>query len=350
MINAVGRSVILIVGMLPAVTVLGESPETEALDHVRAIWEAQRTEVITAHFKYQYLMANGDSVRVPNDSQWNDLLNTLESAQSLDEWKDAFDRAFAIPTGENSLWESREFFVDDNQTRDEQLLAVQVFDGLNEVYARDVNKQVDVFHPGMSRIRRRTLKHFRYVPSASLASSLTSGGGSRGRLVLRHDGLELNVDGSTGAVLRGRQSATSNAVVEFLQSVLVTHPTGVVFPSALIEAQFRNGRLYRVTAMMTQEAEFNEALSQAVFKVAARAGTNVFDHREDHENPTHFRLPEDTQDVVRSADDAARNRGSSAPQSSGAGRFAVPIVVAGIAIATLAIVRRVHRFWSARVH
>ena len=138
-----------------------------------------------------------------------------------------------------------------------------------------------VITTGKERIRQLRLSDLRLVPasdSEALAPYqvrlLTDG-----KIELTGKDTTLVVDLSTGFVDHA-VAAAGNTLREIRQYGRVQNSDGVIFPRALVSADYREGNLVLIKVIVVDEATFNEDLGEKAFTVAAPTGTVVFDRRQ----------------------------------------------------------------------
>lgn len=246
-----------------------------------AIWGGQKDQITTAQIKYRaYRTAGGLGVRSRKD-----VLKLIASAK-LDADPNNLEKIInglaAKPLGKNP-WSTMESWFEGPRVREDEMvgrnLEVQVRDGVNQVEYSAVNRTAQIMASGIARQYIRSLRDFRLVPSLDKLPPIIARDGAK--ITFGDDSFRLIVDFSNGAIYQYTEVASGQVRREVIQDSFVSYPDQILFPSFVVEAEYKNDeQLGWISLSLVESAIFNQELSPEVFAIAVPAGTNVIDQRQ----------------------------------------------------------------------
>lgn len=273
-------------------------------------WAAYGKSINTLHIKYK---AYGSS-RGLRPLQPEDVLKLFDP-DCLVETPDAFDclrkQLVTDPDKAGRPW-AVEFYSDKENTREETIGSIQVFDGVDEIYRDLSNRQTHIgTNPGgFSRHRnvRGSFYCIRHNPNFGLVKYV-QGDRVRERFVYRsEDTLQgdvswFEVDHKTQMIERlvlvaSRGDEESAHVM--IQGGWTEYEPGYYWPQAYGEFEFMGNPpiLQSVDIKVTTSIEFNEPIDAQKFIVPGRPGDVVFDFRKKGSSVC-FDLKEEADDVKK---------------------------------------------------
>ena len=283
----------MVVGIYP------EEPQNRLteIQQLATRWSRQVREIGSAHIKFR-IARTGESRLAPLSRE---KVNSILDEAKLEEHPENFEAVLAklreTPATEKRLSTPGEFYSIGLMTRESWGDRVHVFDGEWDLDYSAANNQISVFRAGESRTALLQVGDFRVqrgrMDFAQFAQELQP----NNRIVLTAGGNKILADWTTGFV--HQISRTGSDAEDTFQFAPTRYPGGIVFPKLKIELRYSSNELSRLELVYIDDAVFNQGTVGDTFKLAAKAGTNVFMFKPDPvARPSFLRVGEDTADVV----------------------------------------------------
>lgn len=247
-------------------------------------WKVQRWGLVTAEIKFIAVHRIPTGKLSPDDVhallKEADLPGTDASIKKL---IGALDANLA---GVPEPWSVKLFTFDGLNTRvdrfSQKLRDSHVRTADSEVYTRRINNQIDVYLGERSRIHLDSLEDLWILPSERFAEGAPIVARRQdGKITLRRGGEEFVVDPKTAFVFE-RRFVLSNEIErrETFQYGPKTYAGGIIFPTVVFEAKYRNRKLERFTLNAIVAATFNGQIPGSAFVVPAKKGMTVVDYED----------------------------------------------------------------------
>ena len=228
---------------------------------LKAIWDGFGSDVVTMHVMCRTIRRSS-STGLPRESV-NSVLAQIDIAN--DEAASAkLSEAFGFGLDStNCHWGLLEVWSDGGKLRHDErydgtLIESLTCDGDQEVVIRGFAHQIDIYPRGGSVEAKYPVEYFRFIPRvASNADVKAFEATSADKISVRANGRDYLVDEATGFVHSASWGDPNKTFQEhlFLQPVL--YPGDILFPRAVIQAQYVGGRLSSMFITVVDKAEFN---------------------------------------------------------------------------------------------
>jgi hypothetical protein len=284
----------MVVGIYP------EEPRNRLteIQQLAAHWARQVREIGSAHIKFRRA-GTGESRLAPlSREKVNSILDEAKLNDHPENFEAVLAKLRAKPAAEERLSTPGEFYSIGLLTRENRDKDVRLFDGEWDLdYSAAIN-QISVFRAGESRTSRLQVGNFRIQRGRMDYTQFAQELQPSNRIVLTAGGNKILADWTTGFV--DQISRTGGDAEDTFQFAPTRYPGGIVFPKLKIELRYRSNELSRLELIYVDEAVFNQGTVGDTFKLAAKAGTNVFIFKPDPAaQPRFIRIDEDTADVAR---------------------------------------------------
>ena len=268
-----------------------DAPETE---HLIAVWESQRVEIVSATITYRYFVNAGIFAPMSPD-EVRTMMKSYNLAERPDDLKSLIDRLVANPPyHKDPPGVIRRFQQTGGKIRLESPAIVDVNDGDSRIEVDRSNQVITLRAAGGSRRHLPTLNDFRIIPPEDVvARSLRFRGRDDESLIfglvtegeaqdMSRDSRVFFVAPATAMVVRSVEYDSSGKVHrERMQYGIRTYPGDIVFPDVIIEAKYAEAEtLDSLRITIIQEATFNEVVDNETFVVNAAGNTPIFYERE----------------------------------------------------------------------
>ena len=257
---------------------------TQILNELSSLWDARRSEAVTAHLEFRLLVTQPDAQQFVSPEFGRELVLRYRCAVDAEQFPLLAAALAGGASAEVFAGSPTTFITDGSSTRydSNNFRQVRHFD-LDLLYDGD-NQQLDVYSRSQSGRLFGRMEDFRVVPDDTLDRSLwrvqavtddevvlaTSQGDARRWF-----------DRSTGLQRREQlyRPETGELFRESWHDGIAHYPGGVPCPTCHVELNYHGGRLVNFWMRRLDTAEFNADLSAAAFEMSAPTGTKVFDHR-----------------------------------------------------------------------
>ena len=309
----------LSVGCLALAFTLQWSFAEEAKPSVRKklveMWAAERSAIVTGHFKFRFIRLSADRLADPSISKIERALASVDLLASPDQMRLLYDRIVRTPGKSPSPWGLMTLDIDGQRLREECHLAnsgnpivqTSVYNGTEKLEADSATKQILVSKGKTNRIDLR-VSDLRFVPPiidlAPHTFSVTKD--IQGQILIKAGGSELMVDEDTGFVRHCvSRTPEGRVTTDTFQYGPVTYPGGIVFPTASVRILCTtNGEVSQIAIAVIEETVLNQPIKDEVFRVAATKGRVIVDAT-NSVSPSAFRLSRAVGDVAKSIEDGS---------------------------------------------
>lgn len=259
-------------------------------DELVAMWDAQRTEVVTASIRCLCFNSSTDGSDITSP-RLAELIRDHDLTAGDSELRPFLEQILAKSLDGHAPWVEMEVKVSGRRLRQDEPEMTFLRDGEHEFVVLPSNRQVTIYQPGQSGIAPYGLDDLRWTPPAPMTADrirVTAGdeGASRVEFLPRPgqagDGLTATaiVDSATGVVTyKGTHGADGAPLKERFQLGIKSFPGDIHWPTAAIEARYAQGRLTGLRVLLLSSAQFNQSVPDSDFVLSAGKGTTVIDHR-----------------------------------------------------------------------
>ena len=324
-----------------------ESSRADAvLRDVESQWNAQRTQIQTAHLTYALL--EGRTRRITDDELMGMLSipNVLSSHRHLQVLSEKLRRP--LKDGRSRQWDvaHMELWQEGGRTREENnagaVNTVEIVDGDNRLDYLSYTSQASVAHSANTPIVQASASRYYYRPPRLDPASLLrieeynhkvrlTIGASRGARSL------IDVDTGTGGVLSVVSYSPAERIrYRIFQAGLEIH-NGVLFPKVYAKFSYVDGLLHNMIVARFSDVEFNGAVPETVFTLDVPRGTVLADLRAD--SPRGVRVKSDVKDVLEFVDSTVAANDSQSEYRRGTTPFIIVAFGVGL-LAVLLLMRR----------
>jgi hypothetical protein len=263
-----------------------------------ARWSRQAHEIGSARIKFRLSRPGEQSLARLSPEQVRKVIDEAKLAENPENFEAVLKKLWEPSQLHDRLWSPGEFHSIGLMTRENRDWGVRLFDGEWDLDYSVPNKQISVFRAGESRQSRLQIGDFRLQGSSENFVRLDHVLEPNNQIVFSIGSNRLVADWTTGFIYE-RSSRSSNGVSEIFQFAPTGYAGGIVFPKLKIELRYTSNELSRLELIYVDEAAFNQGAVGDTFKLAAKAGTNVFIFKPDPVARSQFiAVREDTTDVA----------------------------------------------------
>jgi len=258
------------------------------LNELPLLWQAQRSEIATAEIRFRCFNSSFES---PQNTP--EHISALLARHDLVAQPDELEAFLEVLTGRTfegrKPWDDMILAVSGGRRRVDGRFCQFATDGDLEAVFTPVNHQLDLQPVGKSTIHHYDLPDLRWIPPEGVSAAewqflRADDGDAVFNVPPLPDGPAFEVltslDAASGIVTHSlTRHPDGSPAMEFYQSGLDLHASGVLFPRLRVDVTYANGSAYTVRVMLVHQATFNEPISDAAFVMTAAAGTRVVDYR-----------------------------------------------------------------------
>jgi hypothetical protein len=269
-----------------------------------SMWDYQRSLVGTAVIKFGMLRTGGDSLAPLTPEDLNVLLKQVGLGTAQPDLRTLARRIGGSETVAERPLASMELIACGNKLRETYLgkaRLTSLSDGEFVFQLRGGNPrgQLNVETRAGSYLHLTNLAELRYLPSSTVGLRAVASKLSDDRVSLKIGESELIADLTSGFVERfTTRDATGQVIRELIQFTPNLYQGVIVYPSAIVHAGYRNGKLSNLTLSVIDDVRFNEPLATDAFTLSVPAGTTIVDPRKDSFRPRVYSADKNIDDVA----------------------------------------------------
>ncbi len=295
---------------LPAA--LADSAE-EKFEAIRAVWAEEDEPIDSARIEYLYFLVAEDRLKAITEEEFEHAIEECRRLGGMEGFQHIIDRCTTMGEQGVSPPYSRVVLIQDGRKRrsdttyDGQTDTLLIEDE-HALVTSSANSQVTIqtperfsLHvPGVDDLRLdpvrvfsgHTLSRCEESQPEIIEAALSYGEGSRVEFL-------LEIKSDTAELMSRRKTVEGQLVEVREQCDFMTLAGGARLPRVTVTGEFgAGGQLAFLSGYLVEESQLNCQIDAAAFNVTALAGTKVFEHRGNPDQPAFARLAEDTNDVV----------------------------------------------------
>ena len=242
--------------------------ESDLRYELRTKWAAQAAEIKTARIKYRRFSPGSNVIR---DMPRAELLAIVSDTQSSDtsEFRKLIDRLTEKKLADNP-WGRIELITAGKNIR-------ELHRDRNTTHILTADKEViidglgppRVFQPNKSRVALTGLRDMRSVPTEEAALRCRIVARANGKATVRVSEIsEFVVDEATARIERHTTTLQGGVHRDILQLHPKKFDGDILFPTMVVDADYRDGLVHSLTITLVEEAIFNEEIPAKLFEVA----------------------------------------------------------------------------------
>jgi hypothetical protein len=306
------RAELVITKVLPKVRKPEPTQEIDPLVKLMSLWDRQRGLVGTAVIKYGMLRTGGDRLAPLTPEELNALLKQVGLGSAEPDLRTLARRISGSQTVAERPLGNMELIACGNKLRETYLgeaRLTHLCDGEFVFQLRGGNPrgQLTVESRAGSRLGLTSLAELRYLPSSTIGLRAVATRMRDDKISLKIGESELIAELTFGFVERfTARDANGQVLREVMQFTSNLYKNEIVYPSAIVNAGYRNGNLNIFTLSVIDEVRFNEPLAADAFTLSVPAGTTVVDPRLDSFRPRVYMTDQkidDAADYIRQRDE-----------------------------------------------
>lgn len=275
-------------------------------------WRAVTSSVISSRIRYRELAQGGDALKSLTVDDLSLVLKSNDLGRDPDNLR-GFAAATMIDASRyKDPWGVQSFYHDGQRSRDEHGSLLFVFDGQNKILrnrSSSGNEHISINGQPGGEIASVTLSdlmfypdNFRCLQQNDLSGRTTIKSSNEDKVVYEivdlkdPSSLVIAVD-ENGWPYRVEHRGNGVVVNAWWYQGYRVVEQGTQVPYATVSANFSGGRLNLLIARAFEDAKFNVAVDETLFKVPVKAGTGIHDFRS--EGDPRRRAQFETDDVTR---------------------------------------------------
>lgn len=309
-----------------------DNDDTQLLERFIAIWDGQRSEIITCQMTYRHI-ATARNIQPLSPDETAERVSHARLDLDADNIRALLKALLTQPPNGDPPWEVATLLWDGDRVRMDANSNLQgqrshIRDEHDVIVTRNNGRQADLHLAGESRTFQATLDLLRPLPPRKPVDQFSILAKTPTEITVLHGARRMQVDRASGFVRHFRLTTASGKIAKdiFVGGAAID-PTGITMPKYSFYADYRDERLVAFRVCMVESFLLNTSIPREAFQLAMLGNSKAIDYRENPKAPAYIPIDHPTDDVLAYANDYVAERKAS-HKSSGPLQSSIPSIVA----------------------